>query len=804
MTTKFKIIVGFGIMIILLGGMAIFGYMKLRDLSGDFVTFNRYARLNTLSSDMGAAASDMLRRSRAFLMTSDPKAMEEALGHTDKFIKLGNSGKEMTRIEWRTKAFESMVQRMVPLRQNLTRVRDDVLNLRKAYNDDARVAYNAMFQSFKEMGRIAHDVNNMEIVYQIDRLWEELTPALISLGRFSSSLAEEDAVSAKGRLDGLQESIQEIAALLTTERGKQLYAALRENYKKLTDSLARMTELADKTQDNVDSMLKTGVELGAYINNEFSVRLDKETQEEAGRTLAANDNAMLAMLIASGAGTIFGVLLALAIILGFVRTLSRMAVFSEAIAGGDFNAGLDIREKGEIGMMAGSLKAIPATLNKMLDEYKRIENEVGHGILTVLGNAGEFRGAFATLINGTNNILTRFRTVVDNIPSPVIMMNSETRLQYMNTVGQELVGSDFRGKFCKQLFDRDDDGTPHDALKKAVQTKQRAAAETQAHPKGVTMDISYTAIPLLDENRELAAVIQLITDLTAIRTQQRAVQVATGQAAEISNRMAAASEELSAQVEQVSRGAEMQRERVESTASAMNEMNSTVLEVARNAGQASEQSENTRRKAEGGAELVNRVVRSINDVNSVAATLQNNMRELGSKVESIGGVMNVISDIADQTNLLALNAAIEAARAGEAGRGFAVVADEVRKLAEKTMTATQEVGGSITAIQQAARKNIKEVGTAAKSVTEATELANSSGSALKEIVSLAAANSSVVASIATAAEEQSATSEEISRAIDEINRVVNETTRGMVQSSSAVQELSGMAQELDRVMEGLK
>jgi methyl-accepting chemotaxis protein len=272
------------------------------------------------------------------------------------------------------------------------------------------------------------------------------------------------------------------------------------------------------------------------------------------------------------------------------------------------------------------------------------------------------------------------------------------------------------------------------------------------------------------------------------------------QALSISSRLAGASQELSSQVEQVSRGAEMQRSRVESTASAMTEMNSTVLEVARSAGQASEQSELTRNKANDGAELVGKVVHSINLVNTVATTLQGNMRELGHQAESIGGVMNVISDIADQTNLLALNAAIEAARAGEAGRGFAVVADEVRKLAEKTMSATQEVGASITAIQQSAHTNITEVGNAAKAITEATELANSSGQALTEIVTLASANSQVVTSIATAAEEQSATSEEINRAIEEINSVVGETTDGMVQASKAVQELSQMAQELNRVM----
>jgi methyl-accepting chemotaxis protein len=228
------------------------------------------------------------------------------------------------------------------------------------------------------------------------------------------------------------------------------------------------------------------------------------------------------------------------------------------------------------------------------------------------------------------------------------------------------------------------------------------------------------------------------------------------------------------------------------------------MEVAKNAGQASEQSDLTKNKAGDGAALVDKVVQAINEVNKVAATLQTNMQELGTQAESIGGVMNVISDIADQTNLLALNAAIEAARAGEAGRGFAVVADEVRKLAEKTMSATQEVGANITGIQHSARTNIDEVNTAAKAITEATNLSNTSGQALNEIVALATGTSSVVTSIATAAEQQSATSEEINHSIEEISRIVAETSDGMVQAASAVQELSSMAQELNRVMKELQ
>ncbi len=145
------------------------------------------------------------------------------------------------------------------------------------------------------------------------------------------------------------------------------------------------------------------------------------------------------------------------------------------------------------------------------------------------------------------------------------------------------------------------------------------------------------------------------------------------------------------------------------TATAMEEMNATVLEVAHNASNAAESAARARENAQVGAEGVRQAVTSIDAIKDQILDLNESMGELGSQAEGIGQIMNVVTDIADQTNLLALNAAIEAARAGEAGRGFAVVADEVRKLAEKTMQATKEVGDAVSTIQSQARSNITAV-----------------------------------------------------------------------------------------------
>ncbi|GFK94379.1 Methyl-accepting chemotaxis protein McpQ [Fundidesulfovibrio magnetotacticus] len=266
---------------------------------------------------------------------------------------------------------------------------------------------------------------------------------------------------------------------------------------------------------------------------------------------------------------------------------------------------------------------------------------------------------------------------------------------------------------------------------------------------------------------------------------------------ELSDSLTDYSSRLAAQVDQVKQGTETQKRRLSEAASAMDQMNATVLDVARNASEAAQSAAKTQVKAKQGAQIVIESVRSIDTVNTITSQLRGNMGELGGQAQSIGQVMNVISDIADQTNLLALNAAIEAARAGEAGRGFAVVADEVRKLAEKTMGATQEVGQKISAIQESVAQSVRDVEEAAKAVARSNELADASGGSLKEIVDLADVNTRNVQSIAAAAEEQSAASDHINSSIAEVNGVAHETESGMEETVDIVHRLGGMAEQLN-------
>lgn len=284
------------------------------------------------------------------------------------------------------------------------------------------------------------------------------------------------------------------------------------------------------------------------------------------------------------------------------------------------------------------------------------------------------------------------------------------------------------------------------------------------------------------------------------RALKRGILEAAGRIEGVADRIAEDTERLSAQVKQSSTGATVQQGRMSEIVTAMEEMNATVLEVARNAAEAAKNANDSKDRASEGSGVVNDAISSIEEINTRVTEMKQGLNELGEQAEGIGRIMDVISDVADQTNLLALNAAIEAARAGEAGRGFAVVADEVRKLAEKTMDATSEVGTAISAIQSGTRRNIKKMEAVVDVVEQSTEQAERSGTSLSNIVNIADSTADQVRAIATASEQQATTSDEINRATEEVSRISVETNDSMNEASNALKELSLQAEELMDVL----
>lgn len=289
-----------------------------------------------------------------------------------------------------------------------------------------------------------------------------------------------------------------------------------------------------------------------------------------------------------------------------------------------------------------------------------------------------------------------------------------------------------------------------------------------------------------------------------VKKKQQEIQEVTVQLKRVVGVLSNASKEISIQVEASEKGAATQARRIHETATSMSEMTSSVLEVARNASIAAELSAEARTRAEEGSSIMNSAVESIYTVQTHSLMLKEDMQVLTQHAQNIDQIMSVISDIADQTNLLALNAAIEAARAGEAGRGFAVVADEVRKLAEKTITSTADVGKAIGAIQQSVEKNMGQVDKTVQSIEATTDLSTKAGELLRNIQSMVESTATQVLSIATASEEQSAASEEISASIEEVNKVSTETAASMVSLNRAMGDLSAQSSALQELIKELE
>ena len=247
-----------------------------------------------------------------------------------------------------------------------------------------------------------------------------------------------------------------------------------------------------------------------------------------------------------------------------------------------------------------------------------------------------------------------------------------------------------------------------------------------------------------------------------------------------------ASNEISSGTEEMAAGAQEQSSQTAEVASAVEEMTKTILETSKNSLTASDAAKNSGIIAKEGGRVVNETILGMNHVAEVVKKSALTVQALGKSSDQIGEIIQVIDDIADQTNLLALNAAIEAARAGEQGRGFAVVADEVRKLAERTTKATKEIAVMIKQIQKETEGAVISMEEGTIEVEKGKELANNAGQALNEIIESAEDVMDLATQVAAASEEQSSAAEHISKNLDSINNVTQQSAAGIQQIANII------------------
>lgn len=442
---------------------------------------------------------------------------------------------------------------------------------------------------------------------------------------------------------------------------------------------------------------------------------------------------------------------------------------------------------------------------------------------------------------------------LDNLTGPVMIVDTDYNITYINKKGGEVVGKDPKqlvGQKCYDQYKTDHCHTENCALFKAMKYDKIFIEETTAHPKDIELPILYSGSPVKNREGKIMGALELVTPIKEIKDMQKYLTHSTNKMmhameqfesgdltvnlipekenddigklykgfnktvaymretiktiVESIQTTASSSTEISASTEQMASGVQEQSSQTSEVAAAVEEMTRAILETTKNTGTVVDNAKNAGRIAKEGGQIVEETVRDMSRIAEVVNQTVSTVRKLGKNSDEIGEIIQVIDDIADQTNLLALNAAIEAARAGEMGRGFAVVADEVRKLAERTTTATKQISVMIKQIQSDTSEAVVSIEAGNEEVKRGREEANKAGESLKQIINASNHVVDDINQIATAAEEQSATSEQISKNIESINNVTQESAAGIQSIARAAEDLNKLTLNLENLVNKFK
>jgi methyl-accepting chemotaxis protein len=277
-----------------------------------------------------------------------------------------------------------------------------------------------------------------------------------------------------------------------------------------------------------------------------------------------------------------------------------------------------------------------------------------------------------------------------------------------------------------------------------------------------------------------------------------------GEVAKVIAATSNATNDITTSIAEMAAGSEEQSRQTSEVASAVEEMTRTILDTSANSSAASDAAKKAGDIAKDGGKVVNETIEGMIRIADVVKKSAVTVQALGNSSDQIGEIIQVIDDIADQTNLLALNAAIEAARAGEHGRGFAVVADEVRKLAERTTKATKEIANMIKQIQRDTSGAVNSMEEGTGEVEKGKSLADRAGDSLKEIIKGSEEVVDISIQVAAASEEQSSAAEQISKNIDAISSVTQQSSAGLQQIAKTAEDLIHLTSNLESVISKIK
>lgn len=617
--------------------------------------------------------------------------------------------------------------------------------------------------------------------------------------------------------------LQALTSLARTENEKQILgyiSKLRQKYiegQNYAIGFIKQNKFSEFTTFLIGKFRNTQNEYFGLVSKflkEQTQAFDDETPKS--NTLALTTKNLLYILGIVGA--IVGMVFAAVISKGLFNPIKKAVSASNNISQGNLNVDFDTKSKDEILLLMNAMKKMVQNLSSMTEDIKSLTNAAKNGKLDVRIDSSKYEGDYKELVEGVNGTL-------DAVIGPLkVSANHVDRISKGDI--PEKITEEYKGDFneIKNNINLLIDSinlviTETLALGRALAQGRLDFRSDSEKFQGVYREIIETINTAIDNIaeplREIGNVMNLMKDgdLTIrilgeylgelhllrdnINLMAESVSGLLLQISSSADISASAAAEISAIAETLAASAAENSAQVDEIASAIEEMSRTISENAMGATNAAEVAERNKLIASEGGNAVSETVKKMMQIANVVRTSAEKIEKLGESSKEIGEIISVIDEIADQTNLLALNAAIEAARAGEQGRGFAVVADEVRKLAERTTEATKQIAQMIKGIQKETDEAVRAMQTATEEVNKGIELADKAGSSLEQIVSSSQEVWDLINQIAAATEEQSATAEQIAKNITSISQVTADT-------ATRVQDVAKSSEDLAKQMDMLR
>ncbi len=577
----------------------------------------------------------------------------------------------------------------------------------------------------------------------------------------------------------LSEAAKKYAASLIYDEDKVLFTKFAGNRNELISFANQIEDLAIQNKDSAAYAVLKGdfakfEEKEKNLINEMVQAKISKGKVISDSNSSLSNSAESTMIIIMILGALLAVGLGLIITRVISRPVTQVKELILEISKGHLKNRVKINSNDEVGQMAASMNQLADDLQKkVVLSMKKIST----GDLNFTVNAHDENDEIAPALQLTIDTLKRLRQETLLLTEAAVQGN-------LNTRGK---AEKFEGSY-KDIVDGIN--STLDAVILPIKEGSQVLEKMSTGDLTVRMIGEYKGDHQLMKNS-----INNLGD--AVSNIIKDVQDAVEATASASGQISSSSEEMAA-------GAEEQSQQATEVAGSVEEMTRTILETTKNAANAAEASKVAGQIAKDGGKVVEDTVSGMIKIAAVVRKSAETVQALGKSSDEIGEIVQVIDDIADQTNLLALNAAIEAARAGEQGRGFAVVADEVRKLAERTTKATKEIAGMIKQIQKDTSGAVHSMNQGTEEVEKGKVLADKAGTSLTQIIEAAEKVVDIITQVAAASEQQSAASEQISKNIEAISTVTQQSSAGVQQIARASEDLSRLTLNLQNMITQFK